>query len=213
MQVSDEESEQNDKVLTSSTVDSWCQQITNQHSISVLPNLLNGFRAACYYGSGSPDGTAYMFQTKVAFCKILCFVLHQSDCIFRRLMGMSNSGCKKDTVLELQGTSKWTSVKPLVKSYFKSTFYLLTQVADTQIISFILSRLKDSVSFLVPFPELQRKLSKVNVKLQKLSEISCLLCVCASTNTKAFMFCMLSPQMRVHSCLCGHFCFFWIGLP
>ncbi|KAF3783571.1 Nucleolar complex protein [Nymphaea thermarum] len=163
--LSDEEGELYGKVLTSSTIASWCQQIMNQEDISVLPNLLNGFRAACHYGSGSPDATVYKFQTKVAFCKIQLFVLHQSDSIFRRLMGMSNSGCKKDTILELQSTSKWTSMKPLVKSYFKSTFYLLTQVTDTQIIAFILSRLRDSVSLLVPFPELQRKLSKIAINL------------------------------------------------
>ncbi|XP_031505462.1 protein REBELOTE isoform X2 [Nymphaea colorata] len=163
--LSDEEGGPNGKVLTSSTIASWCQQIMNQEDISVLPNLLNGFRAACHYGSGSPDATVYKFQTKVAFCKIQFFVLHQSDSIFRRLMGMSNSGCKKSTILELQCTSKWTSMKPLVKSYFKSTFYLLTQVTDTQIIAFILSRLRDSVSFLVPFPELQRRLSKIAINL------------------------------------------------
>ncbi|XP_077245498.1 noc2p family [Tasmannia lanceolata] len=155
---------QDGKVLSSSTIDAWCQLVVEQQSMSVLPNLLNGFRAACHFGTDESDTMSYRrIQNKEAFCKILMFVLREADGIFRKLLGVSS--CKKDTILELKNTSKWKIVRPLIKSYLRSTLYLLNQVTDHHILDFTLSRLRASVIFFAAFPSLLRRLVKVAVHL------------------------------------------------
>ncbi|XP_058071733.1 protein REBELOTE isoform X2 [Magnolia sinica] len=154
------------KVLTSSAINAWCQLGMDQQSISVLPNLLNAFRAACHYGADDPDViSSWRIQKQEVFCKILMFVLREADGIFRRLLGISSTGCKKETILELRNTTKWKTVKPLLKSYLRNALYLLNQVTDHQILDFTLSRLRTSIIFFIAFPSLRQRLIKVSVHL------------------------------------------------
>ncbi|KAG9439500.1 hypothetical protein H6P81_019665 [Aristolochia fimbriata] len=156
-----------DKILTSSMVDVWFELIVEKKDLSLLPNLLNGFRVACLFGTDSPDSTLYyQIQSKETFCKILMCVLQQADGILRKLLGISISGCKKETIMELVNSSKkWKNVKPLINSYLRSTLYLLNQITDSQILEFTLSRLRSSVILLAAFPSIRRKVIKVAVHL------------------------------------------------
>ncbi|KAL5977042.1 hypothetical protein ACLOJK_021380 [Asimina triloba] len=176
---SDEEDEESDhdgprrnygfqeaKVLTSSTIDMCCHSVINQPSASVLPSLLNGFRAACYYGTSDSDAvSSWKIEKQEVFCRLMIFVLREADGIFRRLLGISSPTCKKETILELRNSVKWKSVAPLLKSYLKSALSLLNQVTDHLILEFSLAQLRSSLIFFVAFPSLQRRLMKISVHL------------------------------------------------
>ncbi|OMO72691.1 Nucleolar complex protein 2 [Corchorus capsularis] len=149
-----------DKLLTSSALNSLCQLVKEQQSISALTSLLNGYRAACHYGT-EPSG----LQDSSTFSKILIFMLQEADNIFRGMLGISRSSCKKETILELKNTSKWKTMKPLIKSYLRSTLFILNQIADSEMLAFTLVRLRVSVIFFAAFRPLLQRLVKIAVHL------------------------------------------------
>ncbi|KAE8669214.1 Nucleolar complex protein 2 isoform 4 [Hibiscus syriacus] len=153
-----------DKLLTSSALNFLCQLLREHHSISALTSLLNGYRTACHYDlhdvascCGHPDSKA--------FSKILIFMLQEADNIFREMLGISCSSCKKETVLELKNSSKWKTMKPLIKSYLRSTLFLLNQVTDSEILAFSLVKIRASVIFFAAFCPLLQRLIKIAVHL------------------------------------------------
>lgn len=147
--------------LSSSTVDSLCELVKEQNNVPAFVRLLNGYRAACHYGSESPT----IVEDSHTFCKILTFMLHEADNIFRKILGISGSNDRKEVILELKNTSKWKTLKPVVKSYLRSTLFLLNEVTDSQILAFALTRLKASIVFFAAFPPLLGKLIKISVHL------------------------------------------------
>ncbi|XP_047327533.1 nucleolar complex-associated protein 2 [Impatiens glandulifera] len=157
------------KVLTTSLIDSLSQRIRKEHDESALVSLLNGYGAACHYGTesfGSGNTISYpRIQNSEAFSSILILMLQEADNIFRGLLKISSSNCKKETILELKNTSKWKKLRPLIKSYLRSTLLLLDQVTDSDMLTFVLSRLQSSVVFFSDFPGLLRRLIKLAVQL------------------------------------------------
>lgn len=147
--------------LSSSTVDSLCELVKEQNNVPAFVRLLNGYRAACHYGSESPT----IVEDSHTFCKILTFMLHEADNIFRKILGISGSNDRKEAILELKNTSKWKTLKPVVKSYLRSTLFLLNEVTDSQILAFALTRLKASMVFFAAFPPLLGRLIKISVHL------------------------------------------------
>lgn len=147
--------------LSSSTVDSLCEVVKEQNNVPAFVRLLNGYRAACHYGSESPT----IVEDSHTFCKILAFMLHEADNIFRKILGISGSNDRKEAILELKNTSKWKTLKPVVKSYLRSTLFLLNEVTDSQILAFALTRLKASIVFFAAFPPLLGRLIKISVHL------------------------------------------------
>lgn len=147
--------------LSSSTVDSLCELVKEQNNVPAFVRLLNGYRAACHYGSESPT----IVEDSHTFCKILTFMLHEADNIFRKILGISGSNDRKEVILELKNTSKWKTLKPVVKSYLRSTLFLLNEVTDSQILAFALTRLKASIVFFAAFPPLLGRLIKISVHL------------------------------------------------
>lgn len=147
--------------LSSSTVDSLCELVKEQNNVPAFVRLLNGYRAACHYGSESPT----IVEDSHTFCKILTFMLHEADNIFRKILGISGSNDRKEAILELKNTSKWKTLKPIVKSYLRSTLFLLNEVTDSQILGFALTRLKASIVFFAAFPPLLGRLIKISVHL------------------------------------------------
>ncbi|CAK7325526.1 unnamed protein product [Dovyalis caffra] len=147
--------------LSSSTVDSLCELVKEQNNVPSLVRLLNVYRAACHYGSESSTFLGDSFP----FSKILEFMLHEADNIFRKILGISCSNERKEAILELKNTSKWKTLKPLVKSYLRSTLFLLNEVTDSQILAFALTRLRASIVFFAAFPPLLQRLIKISVNL------------------------------------------------
>ncbi|KAM6582671.1 hypothetical protein CsatB_009673 [Cannabis sativa] len=153
--------------LSSSDVDCWCQLVTEQQNLAALTSLLNGYRTACHYRAQSSGviiaGSRHRFQSSETFCKILIFTLNEADNIFRKLLGLSKSNIKKEKLSELKSSSKWNAFKPFIKSYLRSSLYLLNQVTETEILTFSLARLRASMAFFVAFPSLLRRLVKIAV--------------------------------------------------
>ncbi|XP_031279802.1 nucleolar complex protein 2 homolog isoform X2 [Pistacia vera] len=157
------------KLLTNSVVNSWCNLIKEQQSVPALISLLNGYRAACHYGAESTGaldaGSSCRIQESETFCKILTFVLHEADNVFRGMLGISSSSSKRGTILELKNTPKWKTLRPLIKSYLRSTMFMLNQATDSEILALSLSRLRASVVFFAAFPPLLHRLIKIGVHL------------------------------------------------
>ncbi|XWS75114.1 hypothetical protein CRYUN_Cryun01aG0057400 [Craigia yunnanensis] len=167
-----------DKLLTSSALNSLYKLVREQHSISAVTSLLNGFRAACHYGTEPSglldvDSSCCGLQDSKTFSKILIFMLLEADNIFRGMLGISFSSCKKETILELKNTSKWKTMKPLIKSYLRSTLFLLNQVTDSEILALSLVQLRASIIFFAAFCPLLHRLIKEAVKR---------ICSCQYTN-------------------------------
>ncbi|KAG1348033.1 nucleolar complex protein 2 [Cocos nucifera] len=153
-----------DKVLTGHTIDVWCWLVMEQPDGSVFANLLNGFHAASQYGINFDDNSSQKIPNRAVFSKILTFVLCEADGIFSRLLGVPDC-CTKECILKLKSTPEWKTIRPLMKSYLRSSLFLLNQVTDSQILVFILSRLRASVIFFTLFPSLVGRLIKILVHL------------------------------------------------
>lgn len=153
------------KQLTSASVDSWCELVKEKQSVPALTCLLNAYRVACLSGSESYSVSGFVLshgiQKSEIFCKILMFILREADKTFRKLLGIPSSSFRKETVLEIKNTTKWKSIRPLIKSYLRSTLLLLNQVTDSEILSFAISQLRASIIFLAAYPSLLRRLVKV----------------------------------------------------
>ncbi|KAF9620567.1 hypothetical protein IFM89_013232 [Coptis chinensis] len=151
-------------VLSNSVIESWSEQVMAQQNFSVLPNLLNAYRAACHYGSedGFDANSCQRVKHSGALCKITMFMLQESDGIFRRMLGIGSSSCKIESILGLKNTEKWKTVKPLIKSYLRSTLFLLDQVTDSEILVFSLTQLRASIVLFAAFPSLLRRLIKAS---------------------------------------------------
>ncbi|XP_075495142.1 protein REBELOTE [Primulina tabacum] len=150
------------KLLTNSIVNTWFQMIREGCSQSAFISLLNAYRTACHYGA---ESIGHRIDNSETFCNILVFILSNADDTFRGLLQLSSSNCTKETILELKKASKWESLKPLIKSYLRSTLFLLDQVTDRDILAFALTRFRSSLIFFVAFPSLVQRLMKVTVQL------------------------------------------------
>ncbi|KAJ1393878.1 Nucleolar complex protein 2 [Sesbania bispinosa] len=157
------------KLLTCASVDSLCKLVKEQHSVSAFTCLINAYRAACHSDSEATSASgcvlSHGIQKSETFCKILMFMLHEADTIFRSLLGIPISSSRKETVLDLKKTTKWLSLRPLIKSYLRSTVFLLNQITDSEILTFAICRLRASIIFLAAFPSLLHKLLKISVHL------------------------------------------------
>ncbi|KAI3867495.1 hypothetical protein MKX03_032348 [Papaver bracteatum] len=151
----------NVKTLTTSIINSWCQMVLGEKSLSVVSNLLNAYRVACRYGFH--NASSRRIKNSEAFCKIVNFILCEADNIFRTHLEISISDCETHTVLKLQNTQNWKDTKPLIRSYLSSTIKFLNQVTDSEIRAFVLTRLRASAIFFAEFPSLLQELIKVTV--------------------------------------------------
>ncbi|KAG7565801.1 Nucleolar complex protein 2 [Arabidopsis suecica] len=156
------------KVLSGSVLSTCCDLVDEKQSVQALISLLNWYRAACHYGhepSGIPRPDIYYdIEDSETFAKVMIFVLQKADHTFRSILGLSDSSTK-EKILKLKNNPKWDSLKPLVKSFVRSTLHLVKQAADLEIIVFALTQLRVSIVFLAAFPDLLKKLIKISVHL------------------------------------------------
>ncbi|KAK4385889.1 Nucleolar complex protein 2 [Sesamum angolense] len=150
------------KFLTNSVINTWCQMAKEDHSQSALISLLNAYRAACHYGT---ESIGHRIENSETFCNILLLTLSNANDIFRGLLKMSSSNSTKETLQELKKAAKWKSLKPLVKSFVRSTLFLLNQVTDTDILTFAMTRLRACLIFFLAFPSLMQRFIKATVHL------------------------------------------------
>ncbi|CAI0442836.1 unnamed protein product [Linum tenue] len=148
------------KLLSSSTVDSLCQLVKDQQDVPSLVMLLNAYRAGSHYGTKSFG----VLRGAGSLAKIMIFVLQEANDVFRKILGVSSSSEKK-VILELRNTATWEKVKPLIKLYLRSTMFLLNEVTDSEILTFVLKRLRASIIFFAAFPSLLQRLIKISIHL------------------------------------------------
>ncbi|QCD93330.1 nucleolar complex protein 2 [Vigna unguiculata] len=157
------------KHLTSASVYSLCKLVKEQNSVAALTCLINAYREACHNDSEATSVSGCVFsdgiQKSETFCKIILFMLQEADATFRRLLGISNTSSRKEAVLDLKNTPKWLSLRPLIKSYLRSTVFLLNQVTDSELLAFSICGLRTSIIFLCAFPSLLRNLLKISIHL------------------------------------------------
>ncbi|CAN6977789.1 hypothetical protein BRARA_I03803 [Brassica rapa] len=155
------------KVLSGSVLSSFSNLVDEEQSVQALTSLLNWYRAACHYGH-EPSGITspgYDIEDSETFANVMIFVLQKADHTFRSVLGLSGSA-NKEKVLKLNNNNpKWDCVKPLIKSFFRSTIHLVKQAADLEITVFALAQLRVSIVFFSAFPELLNKLIKLSVDL------------------------------------------------
>ncbi|KAL0714496.1 hypothetical protein Bca4012_021475 [Brassica carinata] len=200
------------KVLSGTVLSSCCNLVDEEQSVQALISLLNWYRAACHYGhepSGitSSPGICYDIEDSETFANVIVFVLQKADHTFKSILGLSGSA-NKEKILKLKNNPKWDSVKPLIKSFFRSTMHLVKQAADLEITVFALTQLRVSIVFFAAFPELLNKLIKLSVDLwvtgeETLSQQSFLILKDISKvfNSECFDACFISMYKAfLHDC-------------
>lgn len=150
--------EGNRKILNDAVIGSWRQLVKDDCRESAVVSILNAYRTACHYGA---ESVPHHFQSSDAFCNLILFVLSEADNLIRGLLQISSSNSEKEVIRELNNTSKLKKAKPLIKSYLRSTLFLLNQVTDSEILAFALTRLRASLVFFTAFPSLLNRLIKV----------------------------------------------------
>lgn len=165
--ISEKDEKPSERVITSAMVDSWCNSIQENGSLSAVRSVMRAFKTACHYGddSGDDPATKFCIMSSSVFNKIMLFVLSEMDSILRKLLKLPSSGGKKETIIDLMSTKQWKNFNHFVKSYLGNALHVLNQMTDTEMISFTLRRLKYSSIFLVAFPSLLRRYIKVCVVL------------------------------------------------
>ncbi|XP_042035337.1 nucleolar complex protein 2 homolog, partial [Salvia splendens] len=151
-----------EKFLSNQLIAAWSQMAKGDNSQSAFISLLNAYRAACHYGV---ESVGHRIDTSETFCNILVFTLSNADDVFRGILQISSSNSKKETVEKLQKNSKWKNMKSLVKSFVRSTLFLLDQITDSEILTFAMTRIRASLIFFVAFPSLLQRLLKTTVHL------------------------------------------------
>nr|GMC77272.1 nucleolar complex protein 2 homolog isoform X1 [Ipomoea batatas] len=154
--------EGNRKILNDAVIGSWRQLVKDDCRESAVVSILNAYRTACHYGA---ESVPHHFQSSDAFCNLILFVLSEADNLIRGLLQISSSNSEKEVIRELNNTSKLKKAKPLIKSYLRSTLFLLNQVTDSEILAFALTRLRASLVFFTAFPSLLNRLIKTTVHL------------------------------------------------
>ncbi|XP_031382346.1 nucleolar complex protein 2 homolog isoform X2 [Punica granatum] len=157
------------KLLTMPTIDAWCQQVIEKQSVPALTSLLNAYQAASHCRTESSHfsrvASIYEIPNGECFARILFFMLREGNKIFRGLLGIPCSSCKKETILDLRSTQKWKNLKPLIKSFLRSTLFILGEITDSGILDFALKQLRDAIIFFAAFPSLLHRLMKVSIHL------------------------------------------------
>ncbi|KAM7259739.1 hypothetical protein ACFE04_015480 [Oxalis oulophora] len=148
------------KKLSNAAINSLCDLAVKQNKLSALTILLNKYRAACHCGVEYDS-----IQEGKQFSVIVMFVLREVDGIFRAVLGISNSNHRKEAIMELKKSAKWVTLKPLIKSYLRSTLFLLNQVTDSEILAFTMIQIKHSIVFFVAFPSLLQRFIKIAVHM------------------------------------------------
>lgn len=155
----------NGKRITYDTLELWVWLVmeSDQPNEAALLGLLNGYRTACHYCLNDLDQVKWqIIQNSGVYSKILMFMLSEADGIFRRILGISDS-CSIETFLKLKNNCQFKTMKPFLKSYLRSTLFLLNQLTDSCAIAFVVSRLRVSVVFLDAFPLLFKRMIKVHL--------------------------------------------------
>lgn len=132
--------------------------VKEDHSQPALISLLNAYRAVCHYGT---ESVGHMIENSETFSNIVLSTLSNADDIFRGLLQITSSQSTKVASQELKKSPIWKTLKPLVKSYVRSTLFLLNQVTDSNILTFAMTRVKASLIFFLAFPSLIQRLLKV----------------------------------------------------
>lgn len=132
--------------------------VKEDQSQSALISLLNAYRAASHYGT---ESVGHSIDNSETFCTILSFTLSNANDVFRSILQISSSSTTKDALQKLQKPSNWKNMKPLIKSFVRSTLFLLNQITDSDILTFAMTRLGASILFFIAFPSLIQRLLKV----------------------------------------------------
>jgi nucleolar complex protein 2 len=60
----------------------------------------------------------------------------------------------------IEKSERWTQLRPIIQSFFRSTIHLLSEAKDPELLTFVLKSLSKSIRFLTPFPKLAELILK-----------------------------------------------------
>ena len=149
--------------LTAQVVEGWLKSAAEQQSLHALRHLMKAYRLATHYGEGAgSEGGAEQFEiaSSSSFNRLMISVLQQADTIFRRMLKVE--GKQKLAPADLKKAERWRNVEPLLKAYIGNTLHVLGQVTDSNLVTFVLRRLRPSAALLAPFQKLTRKILKAS---------------------------------------------------
>ena len=109
-------------VVTSESLDSWCDTALEKGSLPALKYLLRVYRVACHYGDGDESDESMHLASSAVYNKIMLFMLKNTDIILRKSLEIEDQGVDEVDVIK---QPRWGKVEPLVRSYLGNTLHLL----------------------------------------------------------------------------------------
>jgi len=147
-----------------------------QHSLKGLRKLVLAFKAASHMADESsrhgPSQQAYNIASSSVFDRLLVTCLTSLPEAFGHHLFQNPDYSSVDPApfAKLGSIPAFRSLRPMVYRTLKALHYLLGQVTESSLLSFLLSRLERFLPFLIPFPRLAKFYLKTFLSLWATSE-------------------------------------------
>jgi nucleolar complex protein 2 len=175
-------------VLTLDALSSLEQGAFKSYGIKSLKKLVAAYRAACHLadsvGKGSStagpgeSGATYIIDSSEVFDRVILLCLTRFQEAFSHHLlepqsghstgGEESNGPDNEKAVSpklLEKSPRWSDMKPILMSFFRSSLHILEEAKEPELISFILKGLSRYLRFLTPFPRVAEAMLKVLTRL------------------------------------------------
>lgn len=154
------------------------------HSVKSLKKLTAAYKSACHLADASgateggsrpgESGSLYVIDSSKIFDELMLMCLNRCHEEFRfHLLGPpkvpeKDSDAASQEVDEtkslnpktLENSAKWTDIRPIMQSFFRSTLHVMSEAKEPELLTFILKALAKYIPFLAAFPRIAEPMLK-----------------------------------------------------
>jgi len=165
-------------ILTMDMLDKFERSTFVAHGVRTggLKSLISAYRSACHLSdpNSSSSSSGFIIEDSDVYDKLMVMVLGRCHDAFRHHLELvSNDNDEEDDTIDnkpinpkdMVKARRWSDVKKLLESFYRSTLHLLTEAKEPELLEFILKSCSKYMPFLTPFPKLAKGLLKQFVSL------------------------------------------------
>jgi nucleolar complex protein 2 len=161
-------------VLTGSMLNKLETGAFDSHGIKPLKKIVNAFKSACHLADekdekGTKDQQAYTIESSEIFDRLMVLSLSKCHDEFHYHLLKKDSVNEDDTEIDhdkpvnpkvLERAERWTILKPIIFTFFKSILHILSEAKEPDLVVFVLKALANYLPYLTPFPRLAESMLK-----------------------------------------------------
>jgi nucleolar complex protein 2 len=166
-------------LLTGELLQKLDKSAFDSHGIKPLRKVVNAFKCACRVsnedGEKSLKGQTYVVDSSEEFDRLMILSLSKCHEEFRYHL-LKKDKCEDSEESEfdphkpisaksMEKSEKWSNLKPIIYTFFKSTMHMLSEAKEPQLLVFVLKALSNYVPFLTAFPRLAESMLKALTSL------------------------------------------------